>query len=162
MAQSTRDVVGGLKYVAGPLQVREYVTDEVVYQNSLLRLSSAQKVRPWNGVSKFIGVAMHYAAAGEKVLVSIDPETLYEVTGYGPTILTDVGKYASLTLENINTRVGNYSTMRLAGVTNVYTLTTPLQIVGLQSAVSELPYAERLKAIVKLATGELEPYVDAN
>lgn len=163
MAQPIYDVVGGFKYHSGPLQIIEYVTDEAVYQNGLLRLSSAQKVRPWNGVSKIAGVAMHAAGIGEKVAVSVDPETLYEATAYGNVLLSDIGKMCPAVLENPSVRVGNYSTMRIAVGSAVTTpaLTHPVLVIGLSSNVTNVAQASNHKCLVKLITGEFEPYVDA-
>jgi len=162
MAQPVYDVVGGFKYVAGPFQTVTKKTNEAVYRHSLLKLSGG-KVSLWTSGAKVFGVAQHAAALGEDVIVSIDPESLYEATSYSKVGITDIGKFCPLTLENVGIRVGDLSTMRIVSSTTSTTpaLANPVQMVGLANNVTNVASASNHKCIVKFITGELEPYVDA-
>lgn len=162
MSQPIYDVVGGLKYVGGPLDIHERVTNEIVYQNSLLKLVNG-KVSNWTTGAKPCGVALHYAGAGERVVVNEDPESLYEATDYAVVTYTKIGYYCPLTTENANLHVGKYSSIKTvsAGTDSTPSLSLPVQIVGLANNVTNVAAAYNRKCIVKVNTGEFEPYVDA-
>jgi hypothetical protein len=164
MAQFAYENAAGLKYAGGPLQVKEFTTDQIVYQNGLVILTTSGLVRPWPGTGKALGVAQFYAAAGEKVLVSIDPETLYEATrlGLGIPTIADVGKYVAMSQENPALSVGGiHSSMKLGTPTTTIAADTPVQVVRLSNNVTNINPATNKKCIVKMTTGLLEPYVDA-
>ncbi len=164
MPQPVYDVVCGFKYHSGPFRVVEYTANTAaLYEGGLLMLSGGKMSR-WVAGNLPAGVAINYAPANGKVLVSVDPETIYEATDSLDTV-TDakIGTMCAVIAENPSLVINRKSSMKTALFSSYTTPNTsaPVVVIGAGKGVTNNAAASNCKVLVKLITGAFEPKIDA-
>lgn len=157
------DSGAGFKPIEGPVQFLTFtVGATAVKQGTAVKLASGLVIPVAATGGLQMGVAMHAAAVGAKVIVNVDPETIYEATGDEAVTVDDIGKVCLITAESATGNISNQTVVTSTAATSIgVTGNYVFQIVGLPGRVTSTTTALNKKVHVKMVMSTLEPYVDA-
>ena len=130
---ANKDMVQGAQPFGRIYEARVYEADGTIYAGDFLKLHADGTVEQAAATNAIIGVAAHYATAGQDVLVYDHPDQLFMIQSDDatePAAVAAIGLNYNIIVASANTTYKR-SGMELDGSTGATTATLPLRLVQL-------------------------------
>lgn len=139
----------GLKPHGELIRARKYVAGSTVYPGDPVSLATDGQVDPSITVP-LIGVALHYATAGENVMIADHPDQMFEVQADGAVATTDINGNYDLVLGSPSTTYKRSACYVDAATSDNTTATLAVKVLSIGDAVNNSANAAYNDVIVKI------------
>jgi hypothetical protein len=144
------DIVKGFEPYGRVYECNEYLAESICYPGDALKKHASGSVEPAAAGNAILGVALHYAAVGSKVLVADHPDQQFSIQADDATIdaQTDIGLNYHIIVAAGNTTYKR-SGMELDASTQTTIATVPLKLIKIVPS-ADNALGANVKCIVRI------------